>query len=177
MTGSAFLTEEVSNRKVAAIFPSTVQARLHADQVRTRLGLADRQVQVVTPRDQRPGRKLEPESHGIFRTMLWAHAKLGVVGAVVGIIAYVLMHLLAVPMIVNSPALSFGVLLAFGAVAGLFMGGLITLRPDHDPYVFKVLEALDEGDSAVVVHAFSAVQRDQARQILETAGGETVATL
>lgn len=177
MTGSAFLTEEVSNSKVAAIFSSPAQAQLQADRVRTALGLAGSQVQVLTPKDHRPGSKLEPESHGIFRTMLWAHAKLGAIGAVVGVIAYLVMRMLAIPMIVNSPGLSFGVLLAFGAVAGLFLGGLVTLRPDHDPYVFKVLGALREGDSAVIVHAFSTEQRDQARQMLETAGGETVATL
>lgn len=177
MTGPAFLSEEVSNSKVAAIFPSASEAQNHAARLRSMLGLSERQVQVITPADGRPGRKLEPESHGIFRTMLWAHAKLGAIGAAAGALVFGAMRLLGLPFIVNSPFLSFGMLLFYGAVAGLLLGGLVTLRPDHDAYVFKVLGALREGDSAVIVHAFSVEQRDQAIKLLKTAGGETVATL
>jgi len=57
------------------------------------------------------------------------------------------------------------------------VGGLVTLRPDHDPYVMKVLGALREGDSAVVVHALSAEQKREAERILAQAGNETTSTL
>ena len=65
----------------------------------------------------------------------------------------------------------------FAVIAGLMLGGLVTLRPDHDAYVLKVLGALREGDSAVVVHALSAEQKRQAERILADAGSETTSTL
>lgn len=177
MTGTVFFTEERSNSKVAAICPSGAVARMQATRVRDALHLSERQVQVITPGEARPGRKLEPESHGIFRTMLWSHAKLGVLGVVAGGLLFALLWSQEVAMIVQSPWLSLIALAFFGGIAGLMAGGLVTLRPDHDPYVLKVLGALHEGDSAVIVHALSAEQKRRAQAILEQAGSETTATL
>lgn len=177
MTGPSPITEEVSNQKVAAIFASEAIAREQATGLRQALQLAEAQVVVVTPRSATPGRKLEPESQGIFRTMVWAHAKFGVLGALAGLVAFAILWSREVPFIVNSPLLAGFSLLFFGAIAGLMLGGLVTLRPDHDAYLMKVMGALDEGRSAVVVHAFSADQRNQAQDWLQQAGGETIATL
>ena len=70
-----------------------------------------------------------------------------------------------------------GVLAVFGGIAGLLGSGLATLRADHDPYVAEVLDALHEGESAVVVRALSVDQRRRARAILEQAGSGTTATM
>lgn len=177
MAGTVFFTEEISSSKVAAICPSAAVARAQAARVREALHLPERQVQVLTPGETRPGRMLEPESHGIFRTMLWSHAKLGVLGVIAGGLLWLLLRSQEVAMVVLSPWASLSVMAFFGGLAGLMLGGLVTLRPDHDPYVMKVLAALEEGDSAVVVHATSAEQKRQARAILEHAGSETAATL
>ena len=80
-------------------------------------------------------------------------------------------------MIVNSAVMAAAVIVAFGVVAGLMLGGLVSLRPDHDLYINKVYEALGEGRSAVVVHAFSREQNAQAEALLRGASGEVVATL
>ena len=138
MTGPVFFTEEVSNSKVAAIYPSNATARQQAERVKAALGLSDRQVQVLTPGDRRVGRKLEPETHGIFRTMIWAHAKLGAIGLVVGLVLYFVLRAADVAFVTQSPMLSLLMLVVYGGVAGLMLGGLVTLRPDHDPYVMKV---------------------------------------
>lgn len=175
--GHSVISEEVSNSKVAAIFPSETEAREEAIRLRAELGLGEAQVQVLTPHDRTVGRKLEPESRGIFRTMLWAHAKLGVLGAIVGVLAFVGLWLAKVQLIVDAAPAAFGAFLFFGAIAGLMLGGLVTLRPDHDPYIVKVEEALRKGHSAVVVHAFSHEQRTQALHALEATGRETVSTI
>jgi len=177
MAGSSPLTSEVSNSKVAAIFPSAARAQEVAAHLRGSLGLSEAQVQVITPADPRPGQKLEPESEGIFRTILRAHLMLGVLGAAVGAAAFGVMWAMGLPLIVNSAALAAGVIIAFGALAGLFLGGLVSLRPDHDLYINKVFDALGEGRSAVVVHAFSGEQKTQVESLLNSASGEVVATL
>jgi hypothetical protein len=171
------ISGEASNHKVAAIFPSADAASAAAARVRQALGLADAQVQVLRPGEKAPGVKLEPESHGIYRTMMRAHAKLGVLGAVLGVAAFAVMYAMGIPMIVQSAVAAFLVLLFFGTVAGLFLGGLFTLRPDQDRYVHSVLAALAEGQSAVVVHAFDAEQRARAESLLQQEGEQTVASL
>lgn len=175
--GDSVLTGEVSNSKVAAVFASEATARHVAAHVRNSLQLSDAQVQVITPSERRPGRKLEPESHGIFRTMIRAHVRLGVLGAVAGAAAFAVLWAMGWPWIVNSAVLAAAVFVAFGAVGGLMLGGLLTLRPDHDLYINKVRDALGEGRSAVVVHAFSREQKAQAEVLLKDANGEVVSTL
>ena len=68
-------------------------------------------------------------------------------------------------------------LLFFGAVAGLMLGGLVALRPDHDRYVEAARDAMESGNTTVVVHAFSGEQADQAADLLRAQGGEVTATL
>lgn len=171
------LTGEVSNSKVAAVFADADTAREVAGRVRRALQLSDAQVQVITPFDRRPGLKLEPEDRGIFRTLVRAHVKLGALGVVAGLLVFAFLWARGVPWIVNSAVLAAGVLVSFGALAGLLLGGLMTLRPDHDPYILKVRDALGKGRSAVVVHAFTRQQKLDAEELLHAASGEVVATL
>lgn len=177
MASDTPLTGEVSNSKAAAVFGTVQAAQQAGSRVRAALGLEAAQVQVLTPGERGTGRKLEPESHGIFRTLMTAHARLGLVGLVAGGLLFALLYWLGVPWIVNSAALACGVFVVFGAIAGLMLGGLVTLRPDHDRYLLAVQQALKAGKSAVVVHAWSMEQRQQAEDALKAEGGEAVATL
>lgn len=170
------VTGEASGRKIAAIFDTVDRAREVAVHLRDGLSLVDVQVSVLTPHDRHPGRKLEPETQGIFRTMLRAHARLGVAGALVGALVFGVFWWLGIGMIVNAAAPAAFALIVIGGMVGLMLGGLVTLRPDHDVYINRVFEALGEGRCAVVVHAMSAEQAASARQQLEAAGGDVVAT-
>ena len=177
MSETSPITGELSNSKVAAVFPDESAARQAAQGVGAALSLGPAQVQVITPADTHPGRKLEPESRGIWRTIIVAHVKLGIVGAVAGLLVFAVMYWMGVPFIVNSAVAAVLVLLFFGAVAGLFLGGLVSLRPDHDRYVEATRDAMASGSTTVVVHAFSTAQRDQAIDYLRAQGGEVTSTL
>mgnify|MGYP001180869854 FL=1 len=171
------VTGETSDTKVAAIFDDEGSARRIAATLRRELRLRQSQVQVLTSGDRHPGRKLEPENRGIFRTMLIAHAKLGLVGAGIGAVLFALLYASGLELVTSSPGFAAAVIISYGAVFGLMAGGLVTLRPDHDPYVHKVQGALQEGRSAVVVHAFDADERKRAQRTLDELGGETIRTL
>lgn len=171
------ISGEVSNHKVAAIFASVGEANAAAARVREALGLSAVQVQVLRPGEKGAGGKLEPESQGIFRTMVLAHIKLGVLGAVLGAVAFAVLYSMGIRMIVQSAVAALLVFLFFGTVVGLMLGGLFTLRPDQDLYVHSVLSALGQGQSAVVVHAFDAGQRAQAEALLQQEGEDTIASL
>lgn len=171
------LTGEASDSKVAAILGNEARAREVAGTLLQDLDLQPGQVRVLTPQDRHPGRKLEPESHGIFRTLVVAHYKLAIVGLVFGVLAWALLFGLGIPAVANSPDIAAAVIVSFCTVLGSMLGGLVVLRPDHAPYVRKVQAALRDGKCAVVVHALDAQQRDLAEHALADAGLQTVKTL
>lgn len=177
MANSNALTAEASGQKVAAIFSTETRAREVAAQLRTELGLGDPQVRVVTPNDHRPGRKLEPESQGIFRTMILAHARLGALGAVAGAVLFGVFWFAGAGMVVNAAAPAAFAMIVIGGLVGLMAGGLVTLRPDHDVVINRVFEAIGEGQCAVVVHAQSTEQVEAVQEKLKAAGGEVVSTV
>lgn len=177
MPGETVLTGEVSNSKVVGVFATADAAREAAAGVQAELGLQPAQVELMLPGEAHPRRRLEPESAGIWKTIVRAHLRLGIAGAVLGVVAFALLYAADVVFIVRSPVASALVLLFFGTMAGLLLGGLVSLRPDHDRYVQHALGALAEGRSAVVVHAFSSEQRARAAQALARLGGDTTSTL
>jgi len=141
MSETATITGELSNSKLAAVFPDEGAARAAAQLVSASLSLGSAQVQVITPNELHPGRMLEPESQGIWRTIIVAHVRLGIVGVVAGLLLFAALYAMGVPFIVMSPTAAGLALLFFGAVAGLMLGGLVALRPDHDPYVQATRDA------------------------------------
>lgn len=177
MNALSTLTGEVSDSKVAAIFDSESSARSCARKLRRALRLRPSQVQVITHHDRHPGRKMEPEGRGILRTIVTAHAKLGVAGMALGAVVFSLLYAIGLQLVTSSPGFAAALIIGYGGVLGLMAGGLVSLRPDHDPYIEKVRDALAEGRSAVVVHAFNANQRDAAQDGLDKAGGDTIRTL
>jgi hypothetical protein len=177
MPQPSLITGEVSNSKVAAVFDQEFSARQAAQGVAGVLSLVPAQVQVITPVEPHPGRKLEPESGGIWRTIVVAHVRLGLAGAVAGLLLFAALYAGGLAFIVNSPVAAALAMLFFGAVGGLFLGGLVSLRPDHDRYVEAAREAMASGQTTVVVHAYSAEQRDQAAAYLRAQGGDVTSTL
>lgn len=109
--------------------------------------------------------------------MIRAHIWLGLAGAVLGLLAFGNMLALGVQFIVLSPWWSALLLIGFGTIGGLMLGGAVSLRPDHSPYIAASREALQQGKYVVVVHATSADELEQAEAILKPNAGETVRTL
>ncbi|WP_457097632.1 hypothetical protein [Lysobacter sp. P5_B9] len=177
MSETSPITGELSNSKVAGVFPLESAARDAAQAVSAALSLGSSQVQVITPAEPHPGRKLEPESRGIWHTIVVAHVRLGIAGAVVGLLVFAALYAAGLPFIVNSPIAAGLVMLFFGTVAGLFLGGFVSLRPDHDRYVEAARDAMAAGKTTVVVHAFSMEQRRQAAELLRAHGGDVTSTL
>src|SRR5690606_37775781 len=76
-----------------------------------------------------------PGSNPIWRTIVLAHMRLGILGGIVAGLVFALLWMLDVPFISRSPQAAGLVMVGFGIVAGLFLGGLVALRPDHDRYI------------------------------------------
>src|SRR5690606_19091158 len=101
----------------------------------------------------------------------------GVVGFFVALLVFAMVYALGVPFIVSSPVAACLVMLFFGTTGGLMLGGLVSLRPDHDRYVEAARDAVQQGNTTVVVHAFSSDQARAAAALLRAEGGDVTSTL
>lgn len=171
------VTGEVSNSKLAAVFPAKASAQDAAADLVEQFGIAPAQVKLITPGTTDVDIKLEPEGGNIWRTIVLAHLKLCLLGAIVGGLVFMGMMLADVHYVETSPLAAGGWWVLYGAIGGLFLGGLVALRPDHDRYIQAVREAIAAGRSAVVVHALSAMQQREAARFLAVRGAEVTRTL
>lgn len=169
------MTGERSNTLVAAVFDSAGRAKRIADDLRKRL--EPWQVSVVEPRDPNLSRKVEPEQRGIFQTLKGAHTILGVGGVALGLVAGFALYFSGAPAFVSTPVMTVGACALFGAFAGLLLGGLFGMRPDHDVVTAKVADAAEGDQWTVVTHPTSEAQADSIRSALKDAGGEVTRSL
>ena len=152
---------------IGAVFPDSGSARA-AEHALERDAALNGEVAVIGPDDPLTALKLEPETHGIWKTAIRSHAVLGLVGLALGLLAALLLQATGWPAAVSS----FGYLLLFlgvmGAFAGMLIAGMITLRPDHGIVIRQLREALARRHWALVVrprsedHALRAMERLQA---------------
>lgn len=168
---------ERSLTKIAALFDQAIEARTAAERVVRDGRLPVRRVLIVGPGDRALGRKLEPEDEGIFWTLVKAHVSLGAGGLMLGLLFGWLLVIADVPFAAASPYYAVGVVGTFGMIAGLILGGLVTLRPDHALLISQVKDGLDRGLWAVVVHPTSRDQEIRALNVLEHCGGAVIQTL
>lgn len=160
---------ERSLTKVAAIFESQVKAETAALRLRQAAGMSEAQVKLVGPQDSvgvvdAPlSRKLEPESSGIWRTILRTHLVTGIIGMTLGGLLYISLRIAGNASILSHPLLALMVMLFFGGIFGLMFGGLLSLRPDHYRVMAAVRKAIKRGRWAVISHP---VNHDQTREVI-----------
>ena len=169
MTLKTVIFGERSLTKIAAVFESLASAETAVLRLRQVAGMSESQVELVGPSDMRGvveaplSRKLEPESLGIWHTLIRTHVVTGAVGALAGGVLSLGLMLAGNPAILSSPLLSLGVMVFFGGIFGLLVGGLLSLRPDHYRVMAAVRKAIKRGRWAVVSHP---VNHDQTLLIM-----------
>jgi hypothetical protein len=161
---------------VAATFEHRGSAVRAADALRA---LSSRKLGIflVAPRDPRLGRKMEPESNGIWHTLLRSHAWLGPLGALAGLAAAALLWANGWPAALASPLATLALGAVYGGFAGLLAAGLLTLRPDRARVIAQVRDASDDGHWSVVSHPVSAREVELARATLANGGGHVMRSL
>ena len=171
------LTGEQSDHKIAGISRDRATADSAIEILREKLGLGDDAVQSLSPGAEGIDQALEPESSGIWKTLVRSHLWLAGVGAVIGLLVFLLMFQLEVRFVVDNATASVALLVVFCTIGGLLIGGALTLRPDHMPFLVAARAALRKGQTVVVVHAETLEQVQQAQDIFNQAGMKTVRTL
>lgn len=168
---------EKATTKLAAFFDSQQQLDAVSHELRRVGGLQNPQLWVVRPHDSGFDRKLEPETQGVARTAVRAHLLLGAAGLGFGLILWGILYAMGVPAIRSSPYYSGGAIVAFAAVGGLLLGGLVTARPDHQIVIQAVERATQAGRWSLVVHPRDEAQCKSAEAVLGAANAEIVRSL
>ncbi|HMN79753.1 MAG TPA: hypothetical protein PKA20_07455 [Burkholderiaceae bacterium] len=174
-------TAERSVTKFAGAYSGEEGARNAASRLEREAGLQPSQIRLLRPSMARTSlrsvlsRQIEPEDRGIWRTLVKAHLVFGAVGLALGGVLYALLR--DIPAVQSSPLMSFGAIMLFSTIAGLLLGGLVSLRPDHYPLMARVRRALSEGDWVVVVHPRSDAQSIIAASILDSSATHVFRTL
>lgn len=177
MADSQHLTGETYDHKVAAVFATEQEAQAVGDFLRQKTDLNDNQVLVMTTSDQHQGRELEPESRGIWKTLVRSHIWLAVVGALAGLLLFIVTYATGVAFVVSNAVWSAALFVIFCSILGMMVAGAVTLRPDHTPYIMKAQAALKEGKAVLTVHASSHAQMVAARELLEQQNADIITSL
>ena len=160
---------EQSLTKIAAIFDSRGRAETTALRLRQAAGMSESQIKLVGPQDTAGvvdaplSRKLEPESSGIWHTILRAHLVTGLIGMALGGLLYLILWMMGNMSVASHPLLMLFVMLFFGTIFGALLGGLLSLRPDHYRVMAAVRKAIKRGGWAVISHP---VNHDQTREVI-----------
>ena len=174
---------ERSTTKLAGVFKERNSAEAAIGRLAKLPGFQAGQVRLLGPNDAKSshremfGRKMEPEQHGIARTLFQAHMVWGLVGFVIGLILFFWLYGSRQPMIASSPALAFIAIVGFATTFGLLFGGFLALRPDHVRLISAVRRALREQNWAVIVHPTNAEQAERAKALLQGSANELLSTM
>lgn len=151
---------ERSLTKVAGIY-ATLEKAEAARAGLLGAGFAAGRVVLLTPEDARHrsrgrlARKLEPETHGIWKTIVRAHAVAGGIGLLLGVGLWAALLVADNVLVASSRVLSLTALAFLGVAFGGMAGGLVALRPDHAALITSLRAALRDGRHAVVAHLSS----------------------
>jgi hypothetical protein len=102
---------------------------------------------------------------------------LALVGGVLGVFLFAALYAFDIQFVVLNAKSSAAIAIGFGIIFGMMFAGLLTLRPDHMPYVSIAQSALRKGKYVVAVHAKSAEQLKEAESGLSQFNVKTIKTL
>ena len=138
--------------QVAAIFDTTDDARNALKLVELKTNVAAHQSELIEPSDPQLSAKLEQKSSAIANTLWTSHLVLSALGFVIGMIAAFLLTQYGPALTQQNPLFTYIALISPGTFIGMFIAGLIGLRPDRNEIVRDVSEATRNGKSALIIN-------------------------
>ena len=168
---------EKATTKIAAFFATEREAAQVAEDLRSGAEMQTTQLTLVSPFDTDWAKKIEPESQGVSRTAWRSHAILGIIGLIIGLAVWLILFWSDVLTITSTPLMSAVAFMFFASIAGLLLGGLVTIRPDHERVIRKVKKASDDGRWSLIMHPRDPVQCDKVLAMLSDRGGDSTRTV
>ena len=114
------------------------------------------------------GKEAEATKTALIR---W-HVALGLVGLLVGALGWLFAWSSGAAVFLSMPVLMLFVCAGFGAIAGLLLGGLLSVRPTKGWLAVAARDDARAGRYPVIVHAADRKQAAKAHEILTAADGD-----
>lgn len=171
------IQDEKHTGRVAAVFGSEQAANAAKQKLIEHGKINPGVISIVKPDDSQLSKKIEPESHGIAKTLVKSHVWLGLAGIIIGVIIATILVTVGPDIAQTSPLLIYIVFVFFGAVLGLMLAGGISLRPDHDPLITQTVEASQEHHWSVIVQTDDQDDINLVKKLLEKSAIEVSETL
>lgn len=138
--------------QVAAVFDSEQEARSSAEELTKQAAVSSSQITLVDPTDKKISQKLEGSSKSIGKSLWHSHLALGGAGLVIGLIAAFLLTQFGPALTQQNPMFTYIALISPGLFIGLFVAGLIGLRPDRTEIIDTVRHAVRERRYALIIN-------------------------
>lgn len=165
---------ERATTKLVAVFDTAAAAEDAAERLRSGADLNLGQVRILVPGDSHFDIKVEPEPAGVARTAVRTHVVGGAVGLLVGVALWLVLFATRLDLVRGSPWASAVAVVFFLTMAGLLLGGLLTLRPDHQVLITRLRSALESGKWCLVIHPRSPEECDKVEALLSRTGVQTM---
>lgn len=138
--------------QVAAIFESSDAARDALKRVETQTSVAAHQSELIEPSDPHLSAKLEQQSSSIATSLWTSHLVLSALGFSVGMAVAFFLTQYGPALTQQNPLFTYIALISPGLFIGMFIAGLIALRPDRNELVRNVSEAARNGKSTLIIN-------------------------
>lgn len=172
-----FLSAEKYSTKIEAIFDSREAALDARRRMVMYTTINSSEVRILSSADDDWQRQIEPETKGIFKTIIKSHYRLALVGLFLGWFVGFSMIVANLPAATSSPFLLLVFMSFLGTMIGLLGGGIVSLRPDHDAVISQARKAIDKGKIVLLAHIKSRKEAEKAKRALEPLSQKIVITL
>lgn len=153
--------------QVAAVFPSKRKVQEVLEIVQEETSVEASQIEIIEAADPNMSEKLERNSAYIGKSMWSSHLLLGSVGLVVGLVTAFLLTLFGPALTQQNPLFTYIALISPGIFIGLFIAGLIGLRPDRNQVIQTVRHAVRFGKVALVINLEKSQSSSKVSQLLK----------
>lgn len=153
--------------QVAAVFPSKRKVQEVLEIVQEETSVEASQIEIIEAGDPNMSEKLERNSASIGKSMWSSHLLLGSVGLVVGLVTAFLLTLFGPALTQQNPLFTYVALISPGIFIGLFIAGLIGLRPDRNQVIQTVRHAVRFGKVALVINLKNSQSSSKVSQLLK----------
>ena len=160
--------------QVAAIFDTPEEAAESMEMVKRESGVSTKQMTLINPMDEHFSDKLEQRSKTIGKTLWRSHLILGACGLALGLTVAFLLVTFGPQLTQNNPLFTYIALISPGIFIGLFVAGLVGLRPDRHKIVETVRSAIRRRKFALVINLTKGQSASAISQVLSGKSNKVV---
>ncbi|MCQ8878552.1 hypothetical protein NQT69_11115 [Pseudoalteromonas shioyasakiensis] len=170
------INDEENATKVAGTFSTKAQADKAYSSLAEEPLLELSNLNIIAPHDQQFAEKVEPEDKNIAKTLLRTHLIYAAFGLAAGLLLSTAFYFLDVTFIQSFVLETYAGVCTITVFIALLIAGFVSIRPDHDPLINEVRQAIRAGKWVVIVHTDSNQKGNKAKQLLQPLAGSVTAT-